>query len=62
MKTISVKKCIYCPFFDEDVSGFNHRAGCWLDVDVIPKRDTPPFACPLRAEGILVQFVEDDNQ
>ena len=48
MKTFEIKRCGVCPFFHEDYSGIEHRAECWLDVDIIPHMKRIPYQCPLK--------------
>lgn len=55
-KIVEVSYCTQCPFYHEDYSGIDHRAECWLDIDVMPKRKEIPFQCPMKTKGIVVRL------
>ena len=56
MKEVMVSRCSLCPVYQPDPSGFDHRAECGLDTELIPKRHKVPEACPLREGPIMLRL------
>lgn len=60
MITVLVAKCYLCPMYRPDPAGFDHRAECALDTEVVTKVCEIPMACPLRNSPLTVRLREPE--